>query len=76
MKSPFLMRRMCWVAAILAALSGLMIIGGCGTVGESREEVRIRHDRIMHNGLGRVQDDIDAALLLDRPTRLSSQPVR
>lgn len=75
MKSPFLMRRFCWVAAIMVALSGLLLVDGC-TVGESSDEVRVRHDRVIYNNLGRVQDDIDTVFLLDRPTRLSDQPVR
>ena len=76
MKSPFLMRRLCWVAAMMVALSGLLVVNGCGTVGESSDEVRVRHDRVINNDLGRIQDDIDAALLLDHPSRLSDQPVR
>jgi hypothetical protein len=76
MKNPFLMQRFCWVAALLVALSGLLVVGGCGTVGESSDEVRVRHDRVINNDLGRLQNDVDAALLLNRPSRLSDQPVR
>ncbi|NLH15029.1 MAG: hypothetical protein GX455_00475 [Phycisphaerae bacterium] len=76
MKSPFLMRRACCIAAMMVILSGLLVIGGCGTVGESSDEVRVRHDRVINNNLGRIQDDVDAVFLLDRPGRMSPQPVR
>jgi hypothetical protein len=76
MKSLLQMRRLCWVAAMMVALSGLWVVTGCGTVGESSDEVRVRHDRIINNNLGRIQDDIDTVLMMDQPTRLSNQPVR
>jgi hypothetical protein len=75
MKSPFLMRRICWVAALMVAFSGLLVVNGC-TVGESSDEVRVRHDRMLNNNLGRIQDDFDAVFLFDRPGRMSEQPVR
>jgi hypothetical protein len=75
MKSLFLMRRLCWVAMMMVALSGLLVVSGC-TVGESMDEVRVRHDRVIYNNLGRIQDDIDTVFLLDQPSRLSDQPVR
>lgn len=76
MKSSFLMRRLWWVAALTVILSGLVVVTGCGTVGESSDEVRVRHDRVINNNLGRIQDDIDTVFLLDHPSRLSSQPTR
>jgi hypothetical protein len=76
MKSPFLMRRLCWVAAMLVVMSALLVVAGCGTVGESPDEVRVKHDRMINNNLGRIQDDVDAVFLLDRPGRMSEQPVR
>ncbi len=76
MKSPFLMRRLCWIMAMMVAFSGLLVVNGCGTVGESSDEVRARHDRTFNNNIGRIQDDFDAVFLLDRPGRMSEQPVR
>jgi hypothetical protein len=76
MKSPFLMRRICWVVAMMVGLSGLLVVNGCGTVGESSNEVRARHDRTLNNNIGRIQDDFDAVFLFDQPSRASDQPVR
>jgi hypothetical protein len=76
MKSPFLMRRLCWIMAMMVALSGLLVVNGCGTVGESSDEVRVRHDRALNNNIGRIQDDFDTVFLFDRPGRMSEQPVR
>jgi hypothetical protein len=62
--------------AMMVAFSGLLVVNGCGTVGESSDEVRVRHDRMLNNNLGRIQDELDAVFLFDRPGRMSEQPVR
>ncbi len=76
MNSQRLMRKMVVVLTVFMAGWSMLILGGCRTVGESTSEVNIRHRRVIDNNFGRVQDDIDTVFLLDRPSRLSDQPVR
>ena len=61
---------LCLFAAILVSISG------CAGTGETASEVRDRHKTIMKSELRMVQDDVDAVLLLDKPTRLSDKLTR
>ena len=61
---------LCLVSAILICISG------CAGAGETASEVRDRHKTVMKSGLRMVQDDVDAVLLLDKPTRLSDKLTR
>ena len=61
---------LCIVSAILICLSG------CAGAGETASEVRDRHKTVMKSGLRMVQDDVDALLLIDKPTKLSDKLTR
>ena len=54
-----------------------MILTGCGaTAGETRAEADRRRSHIMKTNWSLVQDDIDAILMLDKPTKTSEKLVR
>ena len=61
---------LCLVSAILICISG------CAGAGETSSEVRDRHKTIMRSDLHMIQDDVDAVLLLDKPTKLSDKLTR
>jgi ABC-type oligopeptide transport system substrate-binding subunit len=62
----------------LAAMAVLVLVfsAGCSAPGLTSSEVHRRHHHTVLNNWWQVQDDIDTVLLLDRPSRLSSMPVR
>jgi len=64
---------LCLLTALIGALSGC---GCAGTPGETAEEVHTRHVGIMKTNCLEMQDDIDAVLMLDKPSRLSDKLVR
>jgi len=70
----------CLTAALwFCVLAGLVVVNtGCfaGSPGETRGEVHRRHMRVISTDKLQRQDDIDALLLLDRPSRLSEKPIR
>ncbi len=70
----------CLTAALwLCVLAGLVAVNtGCfaGSLGETRGEVHRRHMRVISTDKLQRQDDIDAVLLLDRPSRLTEKPIR
>ena len=49
---------------------------GCGGAGETAGEVKDRHGAIMRTQMHMIQDDVDAVILLDRPTRLTDKLTR
>ncbi len=70
----------CLTAALwLCVLAGLIAVNtGCfaGSPGETTSEVHRRHMRVINTQKQQIQDDIDAVLLLDRPSRLTAIPIR
>ena len=59
---------------LLAAVSILATAGAAP--GMTKKEVHRRHIDMVNNNLLQMQDDIDAVLLIDRPSRLSDMVVR
>lgn len=59
---------------LLAAVS--ILATGCAAPGMTKKEVHRRHIDMVNNNLLQMQDDIDAVLLIDRPSRLSDMVVR
>ena len=57
---------------VAVCISGCMSQGA----GETKAEIERRHDRVIKTGKHEIQDDLDAYLLLDRPTRLTDKFVR
>lgn len=63
----------------LCVLAGLIAVNtGCfaGSPGETRSEVHRRHMRVINTDKQQIQDDIDAVLLLNKPSRLTEKPTR
>ena len=70
----------CLVVALwLCVLAGLVAVNtGCfaGSPGETRGEVHRRHMRVIKTQAQQIQDDIDAVLLLNKPSKLTEKPTR
>jgi len=62
---------LCLFTVLIGVLAGCM-----GTPGETAEEVHTRHVGVMKENHLQMQDDIDAILMLDKPSRLSDKLVR
>ena len=52
-------------------------LAGCGSgqPGETRAEVSRRHDRVQRLNASMMRSDMDKALLLDRPSRLTDKRI-
>jgi hypothetical protein len=67
------------VALWLCVLASLIAVNtGCsaGSPGETVSEVHRRHMRVINTDNQQIQDDIDAVLLLNKPSRLTDKPTR
>ena len=65
------------VVFCLFALSAMVLsLFGCSSPGETPDEVSRRRKRVIRNDLLQVQDDLDAVLMLDKPSRISDKPIR
>ncbi len=54
-----------------------LCLSGCfKAAGETASEVHQRQMRIINTSRRQMQDDIDAVLLLDRPSRLNDKVIR
>jgi len=62
---------LCLFAVLIASLTGCM-----GTPGETKEEVHTRHMGVFKENWLEMQDDIDAVMMLDKPSRLSDKLIR
>ena len=61
-----------FVLALFAA-----VLAGCsGTLGETSDEVRIRHTLINKTRMPEIQSDLDTVLMMKEPSRLSDMYVR
>ena len=60
------------------ALAVLMTVSGCAIdgAGETKAEIARRHDHIRKTNMSLIQDDIDAVLMLDKPSKTSEKFVR
>ena len=70
------MRKTYYLLICVLAMATGMALSGCKARGLTKEEVHRRHYDTIQNNMWQIQDDVDAALLLDRPSRLSEQMVR
>lgn len=62
---------------LLAAVTAIsLLMTGCAAPGLTRQGVHRRHVETFQNDIWQFQDDIDAALMIDRPSRLSPMMVR
>lgn len=54
-----------------------MLLSGCmGTPGETRAEANRRRGHIMRTNMSLISDDIDAILMLDKPSKTSEKLIR
>jgi len=62
---------------VLAFVLGALIFlpGGCSQLGETRAEARRRHKRALAINQQQMLDDIDKALLLDKPSKLTDKRI-
>ena len=58
------------------ALAAGACMSGCSSRGMTTAEVNQRHNRTIQNNMWQIQEDLDAILMLERPTRLSEQMIR
>ncbi|MBL7215502.1 MAG: hypothetical protein ISS71_07465 [Phycisphaerae bacterium] len=54
----------------------LVLATGCASPGMTKKDVHRRHINTFQNDIWQMRDDIDAFLLIDRPSRLSPMMVR
>jgi hypothetical protein len=63
----------------LTAIACMLVtwLAGCGSgqPGETRAEVSRRHDRVQRLNASMMRSDMDKALLLDRPSRLTDKRI-
>lgn len=64
------------VFCLFICLSVCVCILGCRGAGETASEVNVRHKHIIYTNTSMIQDDLDALMLLDRPSKLSDKMVR
>lgn len=62
----------CVLSLLVYCLTGCT----CPASGETKEEVVRRHKRVYNNQLLEMQNDVDAILMIDRPSRLSDKVQR
>ena len=62
------------ITCLLLALS--ITLTGCAGAGETKEEVARRHSDVVRKNMLLIQDDIDAILMLDKPSGASEKLVR
>jgi len=61
---------------LCVCLSMCVCLWGCRGAGETASEVNIRHKHIIRTNTSMIQDDVDALMLLDKPSKLSDKMVR
>lgn len=67
--------RIILLALVLTMAAGLLL-GGCAAPGRTSAEVHRDHMNTWQHDLWQMQDDVDAVLMIDRPSRLSDKFVR
>jgi len=60
----------CLFAALIVSLTA------CSSPGETAREVHTRHVGVVKTNWLEMQDDIDAVMMLDKPSRLSDKLIR
>lgn len=61
-------------AVVLAVLCAMMLMAtGCASMGETKTEAKLRRDRVLRLDLQELGEDVNVALMLDRPSRLTDK---
>ncbi len=64
-------------ALVLGMVMVVVLLSGCaGAPGRTAKEVHRNHINVIQTNWIMIQDDIDAALMLDRPTGLTEFVIR
>ena len=65
-----------YVGVLCVLLSVTLTLSGCAGAGETRAELARRRDHTMKMNMLLIQDDIDAGLMLDKPSKTTEKIVR
>jgi hypothetical protein len=61
-------------ALALAVVCAMMLLAtGCANMGETKTEAKLRRNRVLRLDLQEMGEDINVALMLDRPNRLTDK---
>lgn len=63
-----------WMVAVVCIAA--LMLGGCSAPGRTAQDVHLQHGKTIKTNWLMIQDDIDSALLLDQPTRMSQMITR
>ena len=61
---------------LFVLLVGVSMIAGCATMTQSPAEVRATYDRVLDSQMRMMAEDVNFALMIDRPSRLTRWQVR
>ena len=64
------------ICLCVLALFAIVLAGCSGTLGETADEVRIRHTIINKTKMPQIQDDLDTVFMMKEPSRLTEMYVR
>lgn len=64
------------VLILVSAIAAGALLSGCEAQGRTEAEVNLDHRNRIRHDMWQTQDDVDAVLMLDRPSRLSDKVVR
>ena len=65
-----------WVMIAAAAIAVASLAGCVGAPGRTAKQVNQNHDYVIRTNWLMIQDDIDKALLLDKPSRQTEMIIR
>ena len=51
----------------------MLLATGCASMGETKMEAKLRRDRVFRLNLQELGEDVNVALMLDRPSRLTDK---
>ena len=58
----------------LALLGAMMLMAtGCANMGQTKTEAKLQRDRVFRLDLQELGEDVNVALMLDRPSRLTDK---
>jgi len=77
MKNAAILKCFGYVSCTCFLCLTLLCLGGClSSPGETSSEIHRKHMNVIKTNTLQIQDDVDAVLQLDRPSRLSDKYIR
>ena len=76
MKKKAISRYFIKTAFCLCVFSVLCLSGCMNGPGETSDEIQRRRVRVLKTNTSQIQDDVDAVIMLDKPSKLSDKPTR